>query len=70
MAEKFVKPGAPGAVVIHPSGARLPPAGEWWPYDQFLMRRLRDGDVVEATPPAADEAPTVKPAAPAAKIKE
>ena len=38
----------------------LPEAGQDVPNTAFWIRRLRDGDVVRATPPAA------KPAAPAA----
>lgn len=51
MKSMFVKPRRPGLVVVHPDSGQLPDVGDWWPHDQFLMRRLRDEDVVEATPP-------------------
>jgi hypothetical protein len=36
----------------------LPPDGEWVLLDEYWARRLRDGDVVEAEPPfAEDKAP-------------
>ncbi|MFH1557422.1 MAG: DUF2635 domain-containing protein [Pseudomonadota bacterium] len=73
MQQKYVLPGWPGAVVIHvDTGARLPEVGDWWPHDQFLMRRLRDGDVIEGEPPVAEVSlHTDEPApAPAKTTKE
>lgn len=59
--EKFVKPAKAGAVIPHPDlKRRLPAEGDWWPDDQFLKRRLRDGDVVEAKPPSTSAAPAAK----------
>jgi hypothetical protein len=69
----FVKPGiwhdAPAGassrllVVHHPNRARLRDEGEDVPESGYWLRRLRDGDVVLATPPAeaaAAEAPAVE----------
>ncbi|MFG1461731.1 DUF2635 domain-containing protein [Xanthobacter sp. DSM 24535] len=71
MSEKYVKPGSPGAVVVRPAtGQKLLEEGDWWPHDQFLMRRLRDGDVVEATPPVAEASPPTDEPAPAKTAKE
>lgn len=35
----------------------LPPEGDFKPDNSFWQRRLRDGDVVEATPPSQPKAP-------------
>ena len=58
----FVKPATPDLRVPDPSKAGTP--DYWLPADGrevepsfYWARRVRDGDVVEATPPAA-EAPT------------
>lgn len=52
----FVKP-APGLVIPDPDRLDMLPAdGRDVPASDFWLRRLRDGDVVEATPPA-DPAP-------------
>ena len=48
----FVKP-AEGLTVREPVSRRiLPVEGQEVPENGFWMRRLRDGDVVEAEPPA------------------
>ncbi len=53
----FVKP-APGRIVRDPvSKVALPETGKEVPdFDMYWARRLRDGDVVEATPPAPQPA--------------
>lgn len=68
MNKLFVKPARAGLVVLRPTGGaaveRLPEEGAWWPFDQFLMRRLPDsgdGSVVEATPPGSPEPSGKKP---------
>jgi Protein of unknown function (DUF2635) len=50
---------APGRAVRHPvSGALVPPEGmEVNELDLYWARRLRDGDVVEATDPPPDPPP-------------
>lgn len=53
----FVKPAAPDMKVRKPTGPHLAEAGEWVPRESYWLRRLSDGDVVEATPPAATEEP-------------
>ncbi|MBS7546244.1 DUF2635 domain-containing protein [Ancylobacter oerskovii] len=61
MKSLFVKPAQPGLVVVHPDTMQtLPATGDWWPHDQFLMRRLPDsgdGSVVETDPPADPSKP-------------
>lgn len=54
----FVKP-APGGRVRLPARdfAVLPDAGDFVDRDTFIIRRLADGDVVEAAPPAAEPPP-------------
>jgi len=48
----FVKPAADGLVVPDPDTHRsLKAEGEWKPETMYWVRRLRDGDVVEATGP-------------------
>ena len=49
-------------VVRHPARgfALLPPEGALWPLDDYTARRLRDGDIVETSPPAVDE-PALSP---------
>lgn len=51
----FIKPadGITAPLREHPIDRPLPAAGDWRPNNQFWLRRLRDKDVVEATPPAA-----------------
>lgn len=51
-------------VVRHPARgfALLPPEGAPWPLDDYTARRLRDGDIVEASPRSADaSAPAPSP---------
>jgi hypothetical protein len=58
----YVKPGA-GLKVRNPQklNEHLPTEGDWVARDSFFRRRLKDGDVVEATAPRPPRAP--KPAA-------
>jgi len=52
MGTLYLKP-ARGRVVRDPlTGKPLPPHGGRRPYSVFWMRRIRDGDVIEAEPPA------------------
>jgi len=55
----FVKPGRPGAVVNQPERQNdpVPEGGCWVPNTTFWQRRLKDNDVVKATPPKSDAAP-------------
>lgn len=55
MSTIFIKPNTNITVPLreHPTDRPLPPEGDWRPQSQFWLRRLRDKDVVEATPPAA-----------------
>lgn len=54
----FIKPaqpqGEPPLKVRKPVNGHLAAAGEWMPRDSYWLRRLTDGDVVEATAPAQD----------------
>jgi hypothetical protein len=54
----FVKPtqaeGEPPLKVRKPVNGHLAEAGEWMPRDSYWLRRLADGDVVEAAAPAQD----------------
>ena len=61
--EFFVKPASPDRKVRKPSQRReyLAADGETVPRDAYWLRRLQDGDVVQAEPPKA--------AAPAPKSK-
>ncbi|NEW96642.1 DUF2635 domain-containing protein [Rhodopseudomonas sp. BR0G17] len=60
----FIKPrtidGAPALVRDPLSGLPLDPAGDHKPRSPFWIRRLRDGDVIEAQP-AAEPAVITKP---------
>lgn len=47
----FLKP-APGKVVRKPVGGHLSTEGELVNQESYWLRRLNDGDVVEATAPA------------------
>lgn len=61
--EKIYVVPKPGLRVVDPAtGQALPPEGGHKPRDTYWMRRLNDGDVTEATPPAE--------AKPAKKAKE
>jgi len=52
----YVKP-AEGSTVRDPGrdGAVLPPEGDFVPREIFWLRRIAQGDVVEARPPKADK---------------
>lgn len=52
----FIRP-AEGLTVPLPGGAVLPPEGAEVEVDQFIRRRLADGEVIEATPAAPASAP-------------
>lgn len=62
----FVKP-APGLTVRKPVGGYLAEAGEEVNRESYWLRRLADGDVLEATPPAEADKATEKAAPKAAK---
>ena len=65
----FIKPtqaeGELPLKVRKPVNGHLAEAGEWMPRDSYWLRRLADGDVVEAKPPteAATPAKTADKAA-------
>lgn len=67
MSTVYVKPGE-GKIVRHPDGRILPPEGARVPQDAYWRRRLADGDVAIAKPPA-QVAPS-DAAAPVAKSKK
>jgi len=48
----------PRLKVRKPIGKHLADAGEWVDRDSYWLRRLADGDVEEATPPAEPSAST------------
>ncbi|MDH4319874.1 MAG: DUF2635 domain-containing protein [Desulfobulbaceae bacterium] len=48
--EIFVKPG-PGLLVRKPDGSRLAEDGELVPRTAYWLRRLKDGDAVQANAP-------------------
>jgi hypothetical protein len=57
MSTIYIKPTSPKIPVKDPETRRpLADEGEHKPKSPFWMRRLRDGDVVEATPPKAAKA--------------
>lgn len=47
----FVKPARPDLRVRAEHGGVIGPAGGWHATTAYLSRRLKDGDLVEATPP-------------------
>lgn len=56
----YIKP-VPGRQVHDPErGCQLPEAGRTIEPTQYWLRRIADGDIVEADPPA-DPKPVVKP---------
>lgn len=67
MQNVFLKPGvdasgAPLFVRDPQSGKPLDASGEWKPRDAFWLHRLRDKDVIEATPPERSaKVPSSKP---------
>lgn len=59
-ARRFLKP-ADGLKVRNPDrGGHLKPEGDWVQDSSFWRRRLRDGDVIETTPPAPSKAAAEK----------
>lgn len=46
------KPDAGQLRVRRPDGRRIPAEGAWVARDTYIRRRMRDGDLVEAKPPA------------------
>ncbi|MBI2769992.1 MAG: DUF2635 domain-containing protein [Burkholderiales bacterium] len=52
--------------VRKPTGGYLPQEGDTVPKDSYWLRRIADGDVVEAEAPPEPEATTAPAAAPAA----
>lgn len=66
MRKIFVKPVTPGLRVRAPSGAVLPDEGDYVERESYWLRRINDGDVVEAEPPVA--AATVAVTGKAAKV--
>lgn len=51
MADIFLKPGQPGLIVRDPvTGTPLKADGEYKPRDTYWIRRIKDKDVIEATP--------------------
>ena len=54
---RFLKPKAAGVLVRDPvTWQPLRDEGEWKPADQYWLRRIRDGDVIDETPKAAKPA--------------
>lgn len=53
----FVKPAAPDMKVRKPVNGHLGAQGEWVNRESYWQRRINDGDVVLATPPAEAPAP-------------
>jgi len=47
----FVKPARPDLRVRAEHGGVIGPEGGWHATSAYLSRRLKDGDLVEATPP-------------------
>jgi hypothetical protein len=60
----FIKPARPDLLIRDPRDfVPLPAKGGWKPRNQHWLRRLRDGDVVEAAPadvPLEGEAKTTR----------
>lgn len=54
---------AEGLSVPLPDGGAWPAAGAWVEPDQYVRRRLKDGDLVPADPPAETEPESPPPAA-------
>lgn len=56
----FVTP-APDRAVPRPDGLAWPEAGDWLGEDQYVRRRIADGDLIAGWPPSeATEAPEQK----------
>lgn len=59
MARIYVKPAREGLLVRRDDNRQhLPPEGAWMQLSTYVIRRLRDGDLVECSDPA--EAPAKK----------
>ncbi|MEP9350570.1 DUF2635 domain-containing protein [Xanthobacter sp. KR7-225] len=54
---------AEGLNVPLPDGGTWPASGAWVEPDQYVRRRLKDGDLVPADPPAEAEPESAPPAA-------
>lgn len=72
MDNKFLKPAAgpdrkPLLVRDPVTRDVLPVEGAWREMTDFYVRRLRDGDVVDATPPVKSIKPPTRPPAASAK---
>lgn len=73
----FIKPAVQDdkpLLVRKPVNGHLAATGEWMPVDSYWTRRLTDGDVVRADPPAEEPAAApapelIKPEKPAAKAR-
>lgn len=53
----FIKPSRDDLIIRDPISAKpLPVVGAWKPRSAWWLRRLRDGAVIEATPPKANTA--------------
>ncbi|MCX5497325.1 DUF2635 domain-containing protein [Kaistia dalseonensis] len=62
MTKQYLKP-APGLTLPLPDGRTWPAEGEWVDVDQYVRRRIADGDLVAGTPPSvSDQAPAEDPA--------
>lgn len=61
MKRMFVTPAAGLTLRRHRGAGALPVSGAYVPTDQYWRRRLRDGDVVLATPPSSDSAEVTDP---------
>lgn len=58
----FIKPAVSGAHVPDPHTHRgLKAEGEWKPATEYWLRRLSQGDVVEAEPPVSTPTPNPSP---------
>lgn len=54
MTKVYLAP-AEGLSIPLPDGRPWPAGGDWVVHDTYIRRRLSDGDLVEATPPASAE---------------
>ena len=59
MAFLYVKPVAGRAPRHETTHRPLPPEGDYWPDSPYTRRRLRDGDIVEATAPDVAPVPVI-----------
>jgi hypothetical protein len=58
--KKFLKPVA-GITLPLPDGREWPAEGEWVDVDQYVRRRIADGDLVAAKPPTVLDEPAAEP---------